>query len=373
MSKFWNGLSRRKFIGVAGATALGSVVLKGCAQNVGDDQTTAGSADNQEQSQTAPDDEAALYEAAKQEGKLVLYTVFSTQEVVNEIGAAFTAKYPGLTFEGTRNTASTLFQKINQEIQAGLKVTDIFGTTDISQMMQLKEQGQLTQYEPPGKENVVEAHRNLDPDNFYQPGAFLPIIIAYNTQKISAEDAPKSWQELIQDKYKDQIATGSGAASGQVGTWALAMQQKYGWDDYVVKFSQLNPQLGRSINDVIPVLVSGERALGIATQGQVLTRKAQGDPLEIIYPTDGAVLVVGPYGILKNAPHPNAAKLFMNFLMSPDYSELIAEYYEQPLLENVSLGEEQTIKDMQVLAPTPEEIQQGIPEIIGKWRDLFGA
>jgi iron(III) transport system substrate-binding protein len=344
-------------------SAVGVIALKGCSPP----QQSA------PQPTISASDEAALYEAAKKEGKLTLYTVFFTQDVTNEIGAAFTKKYPGITFEGTRNTASTLFQKINQEAQAGLRVTDVFGTTDISQMMQLKEQEQLAQYEPVGKQDVIETYRNLDPDNFYQVGALIPIVIAYNTQRLAAADVPRSWKDLIQDRFRDQIATGSAAASGQVGTWAIAMEQKYGWDDYIGRLNQLNPKLGRSINDVIPVLVSGERAVGIATLGQTMSRKAQGDPLDVVYPTDGAVVVVGPYGILKNAPHPHAARLFMNFLMSKEYSELVAKYYEQPLRSDVKISGAKTIPEMQATTISPEQVKQGIPTVITRWRNLFGA
>jgi iron(III) transport system substrate-binding protein len=245
MNEFLSRISRRKFVVSSASSALGAMLLKGCQQ----------ASDNQASSPTAPEDETTIYEAAEKEGKLVLYTVFFTQEIVDEIGKAFGAKYPGITFEGTRQTASTLFQKINQERQSGLKVTDMFGTTDISQMMQLKQQGQLLQYEPLGKENLLEAYRNLDPDNFYQTGALIPIIIAYNTQKLTEADVPKSWQELLQDKY----------------------------------------------------------------------------------------------------------------------SELIAKYYEQPLVADVKIEGAKTISEMQVIMPKPEEIQKGIPEIINKWRNTFGA
>lgn len=364
MSEFMSRISRRKFIAAAGATALGAIALKGCA---------AQPTDTAQQTTIAPTDENALYEAAKKEGKLALYTVFFTQDITNEIGAAFTKKYPGIAFEGTRNTASTIFQKVTQEVQAGLKVTDVFGTTDIGQMMQLKAQNQLLQYESAGKEGLLEQYRNLDPDNFYQSGAYIPIVIAYNTQKMTAADAPKSWKDLFQDKYNGMISTGSGAASGQVGTWAMAMEQKYGWDASIGKLSKLNPKLGRSINDVMPDLVSGERALGIATLGQALTRKAKGDPIEAIYPTDGAVVVIGPYGILKDSPHPHAARLFMNFLTSKEYSELAAKYFEQPLRGDVSIAGGKTLSEMTAISFKPEEVQQGIPQVIQKWRTDFGA
>lgn len=365
MSDFLSRFSRRKFLAAAGASAVGAMALKGCTSPATNSAETA--------APIAATDEAGLYEAARKEGKLVVYSVFFTQDILNEIGEAFTKKYPDITFEGTRNSASDLFQKISQEIQAGLRVTDVFGTTDIGQMMQLKAQNQLLQYEPADKSAIVSAYRNLDPENFYQPGAYIPLIIAYNKQKLAAADLPKSWRDLTSNKYKDAIATGSGAASGQVGTWALAMQNLYGWDDYFSKFNGLNPKLGRSINDVMPVLVSGERALGVSTLGQALTRKSKGDPIDVVYPQEGAVVVVGPYGILKNSPHPNAARLFMNFLMGEEYSQLVAKYYEQPLRTNISISGGKTISEMKTISFTPDEVQKSLPEIITKWRSQFGA
>ena len=130
-----------------GAAALGTLALKGFASS----STTA-----QTQPASAPinsNDSKALYEAVKKEGKLVWYAIWFNQDIVNEISAAFSAKYPGIKAEGTRNTAQVIFQKLNQEMQAGIKNVDVFGTTDISQMMELKDQGKLMQYVPAGKEN----------------------------------------------------------------------------------------------------------------------------------------------------------------------------------------------------------------------------
>ena len=229
------------------------------------------------------------------------------------------------------------------------------------------------QYVPAAKQNILPQYRDLDPDNFYQTGSLSLIAIAYNTQQIKHEEVPKTWKELIGDKYKDKITTGSGAASGQVGTWALSMKQKYGWDAYFNQFSKLNPKLGNSINDTIRDLVSGERALAIGPVGQTLTSKAKGNPVEVVYPTDGTVVVVSPVGILKDAPHPNAAKLFLNFLMSKEYSELCAKYFEQPIRSDVTITSTKLIKDLQTYSPKPEEISRELPQIIRQWRDTFGA
>jgi len=318
-------------------------------------------------------DTVALYEAAKKEGKLVWYTVWFNQDVVNDIGTAFSAKYPGLKVEGTRNVAATMYQKLTQEMQAGIKNVDIYGTTDMGQMIELKEQGKLTAYTPEGKDAIIADYRSLDPENFYHTGSLSPLLITYNTQKAKAEDLPKSWQDLISDKNKDKISTGSAAASGQVGTWALSMQQKYGWEAYFNKLNGLNPKLGRSINDTVVDIVSGERSLAIGPMGQVLASKAKGNPVDVIYPSDGTIVVVNPVGILKDAPHPATAKLFMNFLMSKEYAELCAKNYEQPLRSDVTISVAKTLKEIPTYSPKPADIRKDLPDIIKKWKTVFGA
>ncbi len=366
MDKLLSQFSRRKFIVTAGAT-VGTVAMNSCAKTLTPTaQTQPGS------SVINNNDEAALYEAAKKEGKLVWYTILFNREIVNEITAAFSAKYPGIKAEGTRNVAGVIFQKLNQEMQAGIKNVDVFAST-VNQLIELKDQGKLMPYVPAGQENILPQYRHIDSGNFYHTGSLSLVAIAYNTQQIKPEEVPKTWKELIGDKYKDKISTGSGAVSGQVGTWALSMQQKYGWDAYFNQFSKLKPKLGSSINDTIRDLVSGERSLAIGTVGQTLASKAKGNPIDVVYPTDGTVVVVSPIGILKDAPHPNAAKLFLNFLMSKEYSALCAKYFEQPIRSDVTISSAKSIKDFQTYSPKPEEISRELPKIIRKWRDTFGA
>jgi iron(III) transport system substrate-binding protein len=380
MVNLFTRLSRRKFILTVSASVLTITALRGFATSptqaaspiAKSTESSASSLGGKSLAATGGD--AALYAAAKKEGKLVYYTVFFNQDVVNEIGAAFTKKYPGIQFEGTRKVAGTLFQQLNQEMQAGVKNCDVFGTTDLGQMIKLNSQQKLLQYQPSGKEAVQPQFRNLNPANFYQTGAIIPIVIGYNTQKLKPAEIPKSWKELLNPRYKDKIATGSGAASGQVGTWALAMEQQMGgWNAYFPAFNKLNPKLGRSINDAVADVISGERSLGIVTLGQMLTAKAKGNPVAVVYPAEGTVLVVGPIGILKDAPHPNAAKLFMNFMMSKEYSQLAAKYFEQPLRSDVTVAGARTLKAMKPIILTPEQIKVGIPKIQTQWKNLFGA
>jgi iron(III) transport system substrate-binding protein len=361
--------SRRRFLLLASGTMLGSLALKGCSGNVGDSASSG--AVNASSANSL--DEASLYAAAKQEGKLVYYMSYYNQDILNQIGAAFTKKYPDIEFEGTRKIAGPLFQQLSQEMQAGIKNCDVYSTGDIGHMLKLKAGEKLLAYKPVGVDTIRPDFQNLDPENFFQAGSILPVVIGYNTEQLKATDAPKKWADLTQPKFKDKISTGSGTVSAQVQNWAIVMDEKYGWDQYFSSFNKLNPKLGRSINDAVSDIVSGERAVGIVPLGQVLTQKAKGNPVEAIYPEEGAVIVIGTTGILKDASHSNAAKLFMNFLMSKEYAELIAKYNEQPLRDDVLVKGSKPLTAMKPIILPTEKIKADIPKIKIKWREEFGA
>ena len=129
-------------------------------------------------------------------------------------------------------------------------------------------------------------------------------------------DAPKNWTDLLDPKWKDNIALGHPGFSGYVGTWALTLRNQYGWD-FFEKLAKNNPRVGRSINDTVTMLNAGESAIaGSGPVGTLMESAQKGNPLAMIYPTDGTVLIIAPSGIMKGSKHPNAARLFMEFLLS---------------------------------------------------------
>ena len=92
------------------------------------------------------------------------------------------------------------------------------------------------------------------------------------------------------------------------------MKKLYGWD-YFEKLEKNKPQIGRSINDTVTALNAGERQVAAGADGSTLFSAARGNPLAVIYPTDGSVLIIAPSAIMKGTKHPNAAKLFMEYLL----------------------------------------------------------
>ena len=318
------------------------------------------------------DREKQLYDAAKKEREFTWYTAHYDQALSTKIGNAFTQKYPGIQSNVIKATAQVSYQRLLQDIKAGQIQSDVFSSTDISHFIQLKQNGNLEKYVPENQNQIVEGFRNVDPDGFYTVTWVGLVAISYNTTKVKAADAPKSWTELIEPKWTGQIATGNPNFSGSVGVWVVALAKLYGWD-WFTKLNQLKPLVGRSIDDGVTVLNAAERTLAAADPASTLRSTAKGNPLAVVYPSDGAVAVVGPTGIIKGAKSPNAGKLFMEFLLSAEGVKMVAENYEQSLRPDVPPPAGATpLAAIKTVRPTAEDITKDLPGEKEKWKETFG-
>jgi iron(III) transport system substrate-binding protein len=100
----------------------------------------------------------------------------------------------------------------------------------------------------------------------------------------------------------------------------------------------------------------------------------KGNPLAVVYPEDGAILMIAPSAVLASAPHPNAARLFMEFLLSKDYAELSVKSRGESLRPDVApLPGFKSFRDVKTVHLSAEEVAVGIPKVTEQWRDTFGG
>lgn len=319
------------------------------------------------------DNDKALYEAAKKEGQVTWSSGVLNQQICDEVGQAFTQKYPGIAVHAIKTTSQVAFQRLMQDLKAGTVQSDVFTTTDESHMAYLISKDLLIKYVPENEKGLSKVLRNIDPKGFYHVSWVGLVTAIYNKNKVNAAESPKDWQDLTDPKWKNQIAFGSPNFSGLVGVWAVAMENRYGWD-YFEKLNKLNPQIGRSIDDAITVLNSGERSVAPGNPASAFRSAARGNPLAVNYPTSGTLMDPSPSAIIKGTPHPNAAKLFMEFLTGPEYSKILAKNSEQPLRDDVPPpAGAKALSDMKVLTVELSDIEKQLPKVKEKWRDTFGG
>jgi iron(III) transport system substrate-binding protein len=312
-----------------------------------------------------------LVEAAKKDGELTWYVAHYTSEGAEELGATFTKMY-GIKVNVVRTTAQVAYQRLTQDIKNNQTNCDVFSSTDIGHYVRLKKEGKLEKYTPEDTARILDVFKGLDPDGYYHTTSGGFVLITYNTEKVKPEEAPQKWTDLLDPKWKGKVSTGHPAFSGYVGTWVLQMKLTYGWD-YFKKLEKNKPQIGRSINDTVTALNAGERQVGAGADGSTMFSASRGNPLGIIYPSDGAVLIYAPSAIVKGTKHIAAAKLFMEYLYSKEASEIDVKHFGLPMRPEVPVGKgEKPMTEVKAIHPTVAQIDKGIPEAIEDWRDTFG-
>ena len=318
--------------------------------------------------------EKELYEAAKKERQFTVYTAHYDTETIADLCAAFDKKYPGVKCNFVRTTAQVAFQRFQQDLQANLAVASVFSSTDVSHYPDLKKRGLLMAYQPHNLGKTVDFLKQYsDRDNTYWVTAAALVVITYNNSLVAEKDAPKKWTDLLDPKWKDKVSIGHPAFSGYVGTWVVLMRKLYGWD-YFEKLERNKPQIGRSINDTVTMLNAKERWVAAGPEATTLLSRDKGNPLSVIYPADGTLLIVSPTGIPKNAPAPSAAKLFVEFLLDKEAAEIQVKNHALSVIKGIKpAAGAKPLEEIKLTRPTEEEIARGIPEVKEKFRDTFGV
>ena len=316
-------------------------------------------------------DMKALEEAAKKEGELTWYVAHYTSEGAEELGGEFTKIY-GIKVNVVRTTAQVAYQRLLQDLKNNQTICDVFSSTDVGHYVRLKAEGKFEKYVPEAAAKILPAFQNFDPDGYYHTTSAGLVVLTYNTAKVTADQAPKKWQDLLDFKWKGKVSTGHPGFSGYVGTWALMMKNLYGWS-YFDNLEKNRPLIGRSINDTVTALNAGERQVAAGADGPTLFSGARGNPLAVSYPSDGSVLVIAPSAIMKGTKHLNAAKLFMEYLDSVEAARINAKHFAIPLRAEVPAPPGgRPISELKTIRPSVAEAEKGIPDVIEQWRDTFG-
>lgn len=316
--------------------------------------------------------EKQLYEAAKKEGKLTWYVAQYSTKQSEDHGQTFTKRYPGVTVDVIRTTGQVAYARLTQDLRAGVPQCDLFTGTDIGHYVTLKKDKQLLKYVPENHAKLRKPYQNLDSDGYYFTTSANPTVIIYNTNLVKPEDAPKNWTDLVNPKWTDKVAVAHPGFSGSMGSWTVLMVKLYGWE-FLDKLKKVNPLIGRSLLDPPTILNAGERAVGISSMTTATRLYLDKNPIAIVYPTDGVKLTLSASGIPANAPHPNAAKLFANYLLSVENSETLVKWGGQPLNAAVSPPKGvPSIDEIKVAPLSEEEVVAQVPETIERWRDTFG-
>ncbi len=256
---------------------------------------------------------AAIAPSGAVEGKLVLYTSQPNTDA-QQTADAFKAKYPNVTVEWVRDGTPKILAKLRAEIAAGQPQPDVLLIADVVTMEGLKGEGRLAAY-PDAKTDGIDAAL-IDKDKTYFSTKLITTGIVYNTK---APFVPASWEDLTKPEAKNLVAIPSPLTSGaaMIHTVTLTGNLKAGWD-YYAELGRNGVQASGGNGDVLKAVSGGDKLFGMVVDYMPIREKAKGAPVEFVFPKEGVSAVTEPAAILSTAKNPEAAKAFIDFILSEE-------------------------------------------------------
>jgi iron(III) transport system substrate-binding protein len=254
---------------------------------------------------------ASLFSVSAYAADLVLYTSQPNEDAQATVDG-FMAVNPDIKVDWIRDGTPKIMAKLSAEIQAGNPVADVLLIADTVTLERLKEAGNLMAYKSPEAANYDAAL--YDADGYYYSTKLITTGIVYNT---AASMKPESWQDLAKPEAKGLVVMPSPLASGAalIHAQTLAGVGSLGWDFY--KNLAANGAVAAGGNgQVLKSVASGEKAYGMIVDYMPIRAKAKGAPLEFVFPKEGVSAVTEPVAILSTAKHADAAKKFVDYVLS---------------------------------------------------------
>jgi iron(III) transport system substrate-binding protein len=267
-----------------------------------------------------------------QEGKLVLYTSQPNTDAQQTVDA-FSAKYPGIAVEWVRDGTPKIMAKFRAEQEAGTPLADVLLIADVVTMEGLKAEGLLLNYLEADVSAFPEGLH--DEDGAYFSTKLITTGIVYNT---AATMIPASWQDLGKPEAKGQIAMPSPLTSGAalIHTVTLTENLPEGWDFYRALAAN-EAQASGGNGDVLTAVAGGEKLYGMIVDYLPIREAAKGAPVAFVFPSEGVSAVTEPAAILASSQNPDAAKLFIDFLLSAEGQQLASSQGYIPARTGIAL------------------------------------
>lgn len=263
------------------------------------------------------DRQARLEKGAKAEGEFVWYTSVNAEDI-QRIVELFEKRYPFIKPKPVRLTSARIVQRYTTESQAGTFLADLLDTND-SHIEFFRRKGMLQPYYTPQAENFDK--RFVQSQGFWVANRVTMMVLGYNTRLIKANDAPHRYEDLLEPKWKNQLAL-----EAEDSPWFMTLMEHWGEQKGKAFFQRLraqNPKIRSGHTHLAQLIAAGEDPLSpnIHSQGMASGQR-RGAPVDWLN-LEPVVATSNVSALAKNAPHPNAALLFLDFILSKETGQRI--------------------------------------------------
>jgi ABC-type Fe3+ transport system substrate-binding protein len=311
-----------------------------------------------------------LYQKAKAEKEIVFYS--GGPAVPHENRAKlFMQQFPGIEVKVTGGFSNVLNEKIEQQMTDKKLAVDMAFFQTVQDFVSWKKQGKLLAFKTDGFDQIYPNFK--DPDGAYMSFSANALTYAYNKEKVRAEDAPKSALDFLKPMFMGKMISVYPADDDAALYLFHLIVRKYGWD-WMEKYTANKANYVQGHLPVARSVAAGENIVTLDASSSVWEFRRQGK-IEVVWsPVDETPVFTLSGGIFKDAPHPNAAKLFINMQLLPEYQKRISQLqWVSPNLQGVPVPDPIVSLDgRKVAVDTEAEIKRTTDWANTTGKQIFG-
>jgi len=271
--------------------------------------------------------------APEPSGNVMLYSSLKEAQL-EAVKEGFMKKYPKIKMDYYAAGTSKVATKLATERQSGQIACDVVWVGDPSNYITFKEQGILEAYDSPEAANIDAAFK--DPDNCYVGGRLIAMGFAYNTNNVKEEDAPRVWNDLLKDEFKNQIVMTDPGESGTTFYLVAGMMEndKYGID-FFKKLKEHGTELESGTTSTHTKVAANAYKVCIAVDYVTQTLEKDGSTIKFVYPDEDLVAISSPIALIKDSKNQDNAKLLFDFILSVEGQQILAANDCSPIRNDV--------------------------------------
>lgn len=309
--------------------------------------------------------------AAKKEGKVVFYNNLQPNGI-EPLLQTFRDKYPEIQTEQIRLGSNPLIERFQTEFNAGRHLADVLITFPDERVNEGMKQGWMAQWTPPELPNFPP---QMNKDNMLFTLQHAREAIIWNKNLVKDSEAPKEWADLFDPKWKGKVGMNPPWRSVSIQQ-IVAFWEDKGIPDAAEKLKANDVRFFEGSGGIIQAVIRGDVRVAELTDLPLNPLLEDGAPVGWVYPKSGTTLSAGKAFVAKNAPHPNAAKVFLNWLMSQEGQEALQKHAGlsvtrkgiPPLSKLPATSElSNTVDGEEILTPERQK------KIVEHWRTVFGV